>query len=448
MRTTVIGCNHRSAPVSLREKLAFGEGQLDEALHRFARAFPEAEAVLLSTCNRVELYWARPIHSQPRIAEAIDFLARFHGQHVADLSGVFYSHLDAEAIRHLFRVTSSMDSMVLGESQILSQVRSAFEASRRAGRVGKVLGELFPRAFAVAKEVHARTAIATGRVSVGSVAVDLARQIFSGFDDKTVLMVGAGKMGEVTLNHLLAGRPRRLWVTNRTHERAAELADRIRRQHTLDVEVVPFDGWIERLKDADIAITSTGAREPILTAAQFAPLPAQRTYHPLLLIDIAVPRDVDPRVAEQDNVFLYNIDDLQLVTEATLSHRREALDSCREIIEARVIEYLETQSRRDLTPVIQALHDRLGGLADQEFEWLLPKLEGLSEHDRRLVEQMLHRLTQKILHSPIDLLREKSAVGSAQIYADMLAAMFDLKLDSERSALPPGPESTPPPAHA
>jgi glutamyl-tRNA reductase len=432
--------------VSLREKLAFDEGQVTEALRRFGQAFPEAEAVLLSTCNRVELYWSRPIHSQPRIAEAIEFVARFHGQHVADLSGVFYNYMDAEAVRHLFRVTSSLDSMVLGESQILAQVRAAFEAARRAGRVGKMLGELFPRAFAVAKEIHSRTNIAAGRVSVGSVAVDLARQVFASFDDKTVLMVGAGKMGEVTLNHLLAARPRRLWVTNRTHQRAAELAERIRRQHTLDVEVVPIDGWIDRLGHADIVITSTGAREPILSADQFAPVPRQREYRPLLIIDIAVPRDIDSRVAEQDNVFLYNIDDLQLVTEATLSQRREALDNCREIIETCVVQYLETQARRDLTPVIQALQDRLGGIADQELNWLLPKLESMSEHDRKLVEQMLHRLTQKILHSPIDLLREKSGVGTAQIYADMLAAMFDLKIESELSTPPPGLESPPPPA--
>ena len=438
MRTLVIGCNHRSAPVAVREKLAFDEAEIDDALARLGRQFPQAEAVLLSTCNRVELYCARPLHGRPTITEAIAFIAAFHNLDVADLAGVFYSHEDGEAVRHLFRVASSLDSMVLGESQILAQVRAAFEAARRAGLVGRTLGDLFQRAFGVAKEVHSRTAIAAGRVSVGSVAVDLARQIFARFDDKTVLMVGAGKMGEVTLKHLLATRPRRLWIANRTEERAADLADRLSRDHQIEVEVIPFSQWIDRLASADIVITSTGSREPILTADRFEPIPARRRYRPLLIVDIAVPRDVEPRVGQQDSVYLYNIDDLQVVTETNVAQRREALRCCQEIIETGVMQYLEGQAGRDLGPFIQALRDHFGGIADQELSWLLPKLENASEHDRQLIEQMLHRITRKILHHPLDLLRDQAGAGSAGIYADTLRALFNLHVEEGRTPdIPP-----------
>ncbi len=436
MRTLVIGCNHRSAPVEIREKLAFDEAGVEAALRRFREEFAEAEAVLLSTCNRVELYCARPINGRPRIADAVAFLARCQGLDPAELAGIFYHHGEAEAIRHLFRVASSLDSMVLGESQILAQTRTAFETARRAQTAGRTLGELFPRAFQVAKEIHTRTTITSGRVSVGSVAVDLARQIFSRFDDKIVLMVGAGKMGEVTLKHLLDREPKELWVTNRTQARADDLAERIRRDYRGTVRVVPFEQWIARMAEADIVITSTGAREPILTVDRFVPVPELREYRPLLIVDIAVPRDVDPRVGQQDTVFLYNIDDLQTVTEQTLAQRREALTYCQQIIEANVLQYLETQASRDLGPVIQALQQRLHGITEQELQWLMPKLKNAGEEERKLIEQMLNRITGKLMHYPVDLLRKQLGTGTAGVYADMLRAMFDLRMDEE-DELPP-----------
>jgi len=423
----------------MREKLAFDEAGVEAALRGFRAEFAEAEAVLLSTCNRVELYCARPINGRPRIADAIGFLARCRGLDPVELTGIFYHHGEAEAVRHLFRVAGSLDSMVLGESQILAQTRTAFEAARRAGTAGKTLSELFPRAFQVAKEIRTRTAIATGRVSVGSVAVDLARQVFSRFDDKIVFMVGAGKMGEVTLKHLLARKPRELWVTNRTQARADELADRIRRDYRGLAKVVPFEQWAARMAEADIVITSTGAREPILTAERFAPVPKLRQYRPLLIIDIAVPRDVDPRVGDLDGVFLYNIDDLQIVTEQTLAQRREALVCCQQIIESNVLHYLETQASRDLGPVIQALQRRLHDITDQELQWLIPKLKNAGEEERKLIEQMLNRVAGKLMHYPVDLLRKQLGTGTAGVYEDMLRAMFDLTVEEEDAPPTTGP---------
>ncbi len=427
MRTLVIGCNHRSARVALRERLAFEEAAVPGTLRALRETFPGTEAVLLSTCNRIELYLAHADRGLPRIGQIIDFLASCHDLEAAEFAPALYSHEDVEAARHLFRVVSSLDSMVLGESQILGQARAAYEIARQAGTVGRGLGSLFPQAFSVAKEIHTRTGIATGRVSVGSTAVDLAKQIFSRFEDKIVLMVGAGKMGELTLTHLLAMQPKELWVTNRTDQRATDLATRLSQRHGVAARVIPFAEWIDRLAEADIVITSTGAREPILRPADFAPIPALRRYRSLLLIDIAVALDIGAYVAEQDFVFLYNIDDLQTVTENALAQRREALDSCHEIVEAGLLAFAERLASPDLGSLINALRERFQEISDGELARLIPKLEAASPRDRELIEQMLHRLTHKILNHPLQLLNAAAANGSARVYADTLRAMFDLR---------------------
>jgi len=429
MRTLVIGCNHRTAPVALRERLAFSEAEIDDALRTFHLRFPNAEAVLISTCNRIELYVVHPIYDHPRIAEAIEFLAGYHGLEAPDVAEAFYSFEDTEAVRHLFRVVCSLDSMVLGESQILSQARQAFDAARSAGSVGRSLGDLFQRAFAVAKDAHTRTAIAAGRVSIGSAAVDLARQIFSHFNDKIVFMIGAGKMGEVTLTHLLATQPRELWITNRTDQRAFDTAERIHRRHGVQARVVPFCEWVDRLAEVDIVISSTGSRDPILTAEQFVPIPARRRYRSLLIIDIAVPRDIDPEIGKHDSVYLFNIDDLQLVTEATVIQRRGAVERCQAIIEANVVEFMARHSSSEVGPLIDAFKRHLDQIAGSEIEWLLPKLEQASAHDRELICQLLHRVIQKVLHDPVMALRNPPSEGLGKVYADTLRTMFNLISD-------------------
>jgi len=427
MRTLVIGCNHQSAPVEMRERLAFDDPAAARALRRFRELFPGTEAVLISTCNRVELYVACPVQGPPGIEELVGFIGEFHGIESAEFAEGLYSYEDVEAVRHLLRVVSSLDSMVLGESQILGQAKSAFELARSAGTVGKWLEALFQRAFGVAKDIRTKTAIATGRLSVGSTAVDLARQIFSRFDDKQVLMVGAGEMGELTLTHLLGTHPKRLLVTGRTDERAAALARRIAERHGVAAEAVPYAEWIDRLAEVDIVISSTGSREPILTAGQFAPIPARRKHRPLLLIDIAVPRDFDPAIAEHYSVFLYNIDDLQLVTELNLAHRREAIAQCHEIIEASVIEFVARQSRQDVGPLIAALQEHFREIGRSELERILPKLQTASPHDRELIEQMLHRVTRKLLHRPVQLLNDTSPNRPTRVYAETLRALFALE---------------------
>lgn len=429
MRTFVVGCNHRTAPVEKREKIAFSPADVRAALARFKEQFAEAEVVLLSTCNRVEFYVARPVQGRPRIEEIARFIADFHGIAATEFADALYAYEDLQAVRHLFRVASSIDSMVLGESQIIGQTREAFETARTAGTTGRRLDPLFQKALAVAKEIHATTGIATGRLSVGSTAVDLARQIFSRFDDKTVLMVGAGKMGEMTLTHLLTTGPRRVWVTNRTDARSVEVAERLTRHHPAGVEAVPYAQWIDRLAEADIVITCTGSPEPILTAAAFATIPARRDYRSILLIDIALPRDIDPQVGRYDGVFLYNIDDLQAVTEAHLAQRKDAIARCHEIIEAAVIEYAGRQSREDIGPLVAALQKQFREIGRLELERILPKLDHCSPQDRELLEQMLHRITQKLLHGPVSRLSGDPAGASTRVYADVLRTLFDLKVE-------------------
>ncbi len=431
MRTFVVGCNHRSAPVEKREKIAFDEGTLPTAIERFKQRFPEAELVLLSTCNRMEFYVARPMQGHPRIEEIIQFISEFHGVEKHEFADMLYAYEDMQAVRHLLRVASSLDSMVLGESQIIGQTREAFEAARKAGSVGRRLESLFQQALAVAKNIHTTTGIATGRLSVGSTAVDLARQVFSHFGDKTVMMVGAGEMGEMTLTHLLETKPQRVWVTNRTDARAVEVAERLSRNHSLAVQPIPYGQWIERLADADIVITCTGSHEPILTPTAFAGVPARRSYRPILLIDIALPRDIDPAISRHDCVFLYNIDDLQAVTEAHLAQRKEAIARCHEIIEAAVVELADRQSRQDVGPLIAALQNHFREIGQQELARILPKLENLSPHDRELIEQMLHRVTQKLLHGPLSHLRSDPSSGAARVQADMLRELFGLKGEDE-----------------
>lgn len=429
MRTLVIGCNHRTAPVRTRERIALSAEALPRAAREFRARFPGVQFAFLSTCNRMEVYLAAPSGATPRIAEVIAFLGEFHGVEPEAFAAGLYTHEDVAAARHLFRVASSLDSMVVGESQILAQVKSALEQARATGSAGPELEGLFEHALAVARDIHARTGLSAGKVSVGSVAADLAGRIFSRLDDKRVLMVGAGEMAETTLSHLLAGRPKHLWVTNRTPATAEELAERLARTHGVAASTVPFDEWVTRLAEADIAVTSTASREPLLTPAGFAAIPRRRGYRSLLIIDIAVPRNVDPAVGAQAGVFLYNIDDLQEVTERNLAQRREAVAAGEAIVETAVIEYAGRCLRRDLSPMIIALRRRFQVVADEELARLIPKLKEASGHDRRLIEQMLHRVLAKLLHGPMSLLGEQADPGTATVYADALRRLFGLQDD-------------------
>src|SRR4051794_20626191 len=346
MRLLLLGLNHTTAPLEVRERLAFNPAQQLDAVSAFKQRFPQCEAVLLSTCNRVELYVGREGHGRPGVRELVEFLADFHTVPTSAFEEHVYQKTDREVVDHLFSVACSLDSMVLGETQILGQVREAYDSSRELGAAGGLLNPLFQRAVAVGKQVMRDTSIAEGRLSVASVAVDYAKRIFEKFDDKTVLCVGAGKMAGLVLQSLAGLNPRRLLVCNRNPERATPLAERFKGQ------AVPFERLGDHLVAADVVVSSTGSTQPVITRSLFEPLLRRRRYRPVFVIDIAVPRDVEPAVGELDNVYLYNLDDLQQVVLSTQSQRKDAVDAAKKIVSRQVEEFVLGHRQRELGPTI------------------------------------------------------------------------------------------------
>jgi glutamyl-tRNA reductase len=421
MRILLLGCNHRTANVSLRERLAFGPRERTSALADFKQSWPHAEAVLLSTCNRSELYVARPLHQLPRVGELIQFLGRFSHTPTHEFVSCLYHYEDSDALRHLFRVVSSLDSLVVGESQIINQAKDALDAALQAGTAGKVFQNAFQTALSCAKQIRGQTGIGAGKVSVGSVAVDYARRIFSRLDDKTVLMIGAGEMGQLALQHLLQFKPARTVIVNRTRSRAQEAAEPI------GAQVGDFQRLADCIVAADIVISCTGSPEPLLSAADFATIPARRRYKPLVIVDIAVPRDFDPAIGQARNVYLCDMDNLHEAVEQTIEDRRQQIRMSEAIIDRTLGQLLDRQGpQQDLGPTIHALEQKLRDLGHQELAWLLPKLTGQKQRDAELIRQFQHRLLAKIMYHPSRSLTQQAADGSLGLYARVLREVFDL----------------------
>lgn len=430
-RLTVVGLNHTTAPLAVREKLCFPGQQRQAALEAFKAKYAEAEAVLVSTCNRVELYVGRSIHGHPRAEEMIEFLAAFHSMPGEGVAQHFYRKTDSEAVLHLFSVSSSLDSMVLGETQILGQVREAYEISKIAGAAGTLLNPLFQRAIAVGRQVMTQTALGEGRLSVASVAVEYARQIFDRFADKTVLSIGAGKMSTLVLQNFQMLKPGRLLVCNRNPQKAVALA-----QQFGGVQV-PYEKLSEHLAVADIVISSTGATEPIITRGQFEKIVRQRRYRPVFLIDIALPRDIDAAVAELENVYLYNIDDLQQVVATTQLQRQGAVDAARKIIEAQVQEFAAWNRARQVGPLIDGLYRKYHEIALREVERTVNKLGDASGEDRAKLEELGRRIVNKLLHGPVQRLRDSDGLNAPmEHYLRAIERLFQLDVQ-----LPPAEET-------
>ena len=438
-RLLLLGLNHTTAALEVREKLAFDTPARRAALSAFAERFPGSEAVLLSTCNRVELYVARPAHAKAATGGAdapamIAFLAELRGLAVESFADCLYEKSEKAVAEHLFTVASSLDSMVLGETQILGQVREAYESSQELSLAGPILHPLFQRALMVGKQVMRDTPLAEGRVSVASVAVDHARRIFERFDDKTILCIGAGKMAGIMLEHLAALGPGQLLVCNRDPAKAQGL---VRRLAAPFAKAVAFEELPQHLVAADIVVCSTGASQPILTRSAFEPLRKQRRYRPMFLIDIAVPRDIAADVGGLDNVYLYNLDDLQQVVLGTHSQRQEALAAARSIIAREVEEFLVWNRQRELGPAIHRLYRRYHELAQEELDRELAKLPNIRPEEKAHLEEFARRLVNKLLHDPVQVLREsRNAHIPAGPYIHALEKLFHLDADSSSPSLP------------
>jgi len=425
-RLLLLGMNHTTAPLELRERLAFGAQQRHEALRQFTARFQKCELVVLSTCNRVELYASRPVHERPREEELIEFVAECHSLTPAEFAGHLYHKVNRDVVDHLFHVASSLDSMVLGETQILGQVREAYAASASADAAGPLLNPLFQRAIAVGKEVMKQTPLAEGRLSVASVAVDYARGIFEHFADKTVLCIGAGKMAGLMLQNFVGLQPRQLLICNRDAAKAAALATRF------GGHALAFEHLDDHLVAADIVLTSTGSTRPIITRTGFDGLRKRRRYRPIFLIDIAVPRDVEASVGEIDGVYLYNLDDLQHVVSQTQAQRTGAIDAARAIVARHVEAFIAWHRQRELGPAIHRLYSRYHAIAQDELARTLNKLPNVTPAEKAHLEDLARRIVNKLLHDPVQTLRHADADHvSATQYLHALEKLYQLNEETE-----------------
>ncbi|HTW93351.1 MAG TPA: glutamyl-tRNA reductase [Tepidisphaeraceae bacterium] len=423
-RLSLLGLNHTTAPLEVRERLAFDAEGSRAAIEAFRGKF-NCEVVLLSTCNRVELYCG----GSPTALEMIQFLADNRGIPAEDFAGMTYQKNGRAVVEHLFSVAASLDSMVLGETQILGQVRQAYDAAHALAATGPLLNPLFQRAVAVGKEVLSTTSLGEGRLSVASVAVDLARGIFDSFADKTVLSIGAGKMSHLVLQNLSALNPGRLMICNRDGEKAGALAGRF------GGESVAFDDLMSHLAVADIVVSSTGSPQPILTRKIFDQIVRLRRWRPVFLIDIAMPRDVEAAVGELDSVFLYNIDDLQKVVATTRTQRSAATSAAEIIVAEHVKQFSQAYRVRELGPVIDTLYRRYHALAQEELDRTLGRLGEVTPEERAHLEEFARRVVNKLLHDPIRTLRHADgAHQSRDQYLHAMQMLFNLSPTDENES--------------
>ncbi len=407
MRLLSLGVDHRSAPASVREALAFDGPGLDRALDELAAAHPGGEFVLLSTCNRVELYAAS---ADPAIAiepdALIGWLARSRATPAERLIPHLVEYRDERALTHLFRVAASLESLVLGEGQILGQVRDAYRAADARKAVGPILHAAFQWALRVGKKVREETGMDKGKLSVASVAVDVARDVFDTFADKTVLIIGAGKMADLTLQHLATLRPGRVLLTNRNPDRAEAAAAR------WGGLAVPFERLDAALVEADLVVSTTAADRPIVTLERYARVQLARKNRLALILDIALPRDFDPKVGDLERVMLYNVDDLQAQADRNRGRRQRGVDPALAIIDRETAACLASiRHARSAGGLLRRLGDYADEVRLRELERLYTSRPGLSEDDRAAIAHMTARLQNQFLHHPRAALR--SAANNA-----------------------------------
>jgi glutamyl-tRNA reductase len=433
----VVGISWRTAPVAVREKLAFRDEEVAGVLRGLTRTLPVAEALLISTCNRVEVYGvARP--GQEVTGPVRRFLAETRDVRPADVADVLYDRRGAEAVRHVFQVASALDSLVPGEPQILGQLKAAYAAAGRAGTSGAVLGRCLERAFGVAKRVRTETSISRGAANVSSVAVELAARVFGDLAGKHVLVIGAGKMSTLAARHLYTAGAQRIVVTNRSPEKAEALAAEI------DGVARPWQELEALLVQADVVISSTGAREPVLTRALFKKVTKARRWRPITVIDIAVPRDAEPAIADFDGLYLFDIDDLEKVVAANLAERGKAAEHATRIVEHEAGQFERWLRSQGVVPTIRALRERFAQVADAEVQKTLDALarrEHTPAQQREAIQRLVQLVVNKLLHPPTIALREATTPDEAALRAEVLCELFELEPVAEPRE-PPEPPDT------
>ncbi len=419
MDIIVLGLNHKTAPVHIRERVAFPEKEIHGPLRTVRALAGVRECMILSTCNRVEI--TAVVDERDTGAAAVRrFVAGHHEVPEGELAPHLYLHAGPAAARHLFRVASSLDSLVLGEPQILGQVKDAYQYAREAGTVGGVLDRLLKKALSTAKTVRTETDIARSAVSVSFAAVELAKKIFGDIEGRTAMIIGAGEMGELALRHLVSSGIREVLVCNRTFEKGVELA------REFGGSAVRYEDLFDQLVVTDIVITSTGAPHFIIRGEDVRRLMGRRRHRPMFFIDIAVPRDIDPAVNDIDNAYLYNVDDLQSVVDANMAERRREAEKAEGIVEAEVAAFERWVGSLEVVPTIVALRRRVDELRRAELEKSLAKLGHLEEKDREQVGRLTESIVNKILHSPLTVLKASSETGEAATYLEVARRLFNV----------------------
>ncbi len=415
----VVGLNHRSAPVSVRESLALSGDGVDDINRQLCALTGVDEAAVVSTCNRVEVI-ACANDAERTSAEIVGVFRARQPEAAVDLGELLYTHRDREAVRHVFRVAASLDSMVVGEPQILGQLKDFYARAAEVGSTGTVLHRCFHKAFSVAKRVRTETAIATRAVSVGSAAVELATRIFDRFEDKAVMLIGAGEMGELAARQLAAAGVGGLMVTNRTFDRAVDVA------RDLGATPIPFERFPRYLPMADIVIAATAAEGFVLTRDQVQSALRDRKGKPVFCIDVSVPRNLDPQIDELDNVYLYDVDDLSEVAQENLEERAREAGKAEQIVLAEVESFWRWFSQLEVVPTIVALREKVERIAQSELQRTLAGFGAISEEQRATLEAMNAAMVKKILHAPISRLKQEDRRDEL-FYVDALRALFDLR---------------------
>jgi glutamyl-tRNA reductase len=414
--------SHKTAPVEIRERLAFSQLHLHDALGELVDQDAVEEGLIVSTCNRVELLASAPSGADRGLGRLMAFLCEFHGLDPEELNGHLYHHSDLEAVKHVFRVASSLDSLVVGESQILGQVKDAYQAAVEAGTIGRVLSQLMNRTLHVAKRVRTETGVAHNPVSVSSVAVELARKIFNELSDKSVLLLGAGDTAELAARSLIEAGTTKLLVTNRTAERAGEMAV------NFGGVAVSFEAFYDVLPSVDIVLCSTGAPSYVIRPVETRKALKSRKRGPLLFIDISVPRNIDPSIADIENSFLFDIDDLESIVQNNLRERATEAGVAEAIVEAEVHDFIRQLRSLDMGPAVAEVKKLLSQMATNEFKRNRKRLGDLSpDQENAILDVLLPALVNKLSHPVILHLRNASRDREPNEVIDELRKMLRIE---------------------
>lgn len=422
MNIVVVGLSHKTAPVEIREKVAFKPEEMENYLQQVLALPSVSEAMIVSTCNRVELYAASACPDQA-CTELLQFLATSHALDQRVLQEHIYCYTCNQAVRHVLRVCASLDSMVVGEPQILGQMKTAYGDACEYKSAGLILNRFMHKAFSAAKRIRTETAIASNAVSVSFAAVELARKIFDSLEDKTVMLVGAGEMCELAAKHFVRYGVSKVLVTNRTYSRAEKLAE------AFGGTAVNFDNFREQLHRVDILLSSTGSPDYVISAAHLKAACKLRRYKPMFLIDIAVPRDIDPAASKIDSVYLYDVDDLQGIVQTNLKERQKEAVKAEQIIDQEEAQFMSWMTSLSVRPTIVALRQQLDQVRKRELEKTLNSLGTLEPRQVKALEAMSSAIVNKILHHPTRLLKQIDCDDDRARYIDAVQVLFDLSLE-------------------